>query len=74
MRRRPLYGGEFMPTKKHKKRGKGHGTPAKKKTSWVNIVALVLMLCAIFAYVATLDEGDPEAIPNAEDTLNSESP
>ena len=51
-----------------KKRGKGHAhraAPGKKKTSWVNIVALILMLAAIFSYVATLDEGDPEALPNA---------
>ena len=53
-----------MATKKH---GKGHAHQAApaKKTSWVNIVALVLMLAAIFAYVATLDEGDPEALPTA---------
>jgi len=47
-----------MAAKKH---GKGHAHQAApaKKTSWVNIVALALMLAAIFAYVATLDEGDP---------------
>ena len=55
-----------MSAKKHGKGHAHHAAPAKKKTSWVNIVALVLMLAAIFAYVATLDEGDPEAIPNAE--------
>ena len=35
-----------------KKCGKGHAhraAPGKKKTSWVNIVALILMLAAIFA-------------------------
>ena len=55
-----------MSAKKHGKGHAHHAAPAKKKTSWVNIVALVLMLAAIFAYVATLDKGDPEAIPNAE--------
>ena len=54
-----------MATKKHGKGHAHHAAPAKKKMSWVNIVALVLMLAAIFAYVATLDEGDPEALPNA---------
>jgi len=53
-----------MSTKKHGKGRAHHAAPAKKK-SWVNIVALILMLAAIFAYVATLDEGDPEALPNA---------
>ena len=43
----------------------GETMSAKKKTSWVNIVAFVLMLGALFAYVATLDEADPEALPNA---------
>ena len=55
-----------MSAKKHKKRKKRHASPAKKKTHWLNIVALVLMLGAIFTYIATLDEGDPEALPTAE--------
>lgn len=63
-----------MSAKKHKKKRKHHASPAKKKTNWVNIVALVLMLGAIFAYVATLDEGDPAALPNAEDAVNPEAP
>ena len=53
-----------MAAKKHGKGHAHHAAPAKK-ISWVNIVALILMLAAIFAYVATLDEGDPEALPNA---------
>ena len=28
-------------------------------------IALALMLLAVFAYVATLDEGDPDALPDA---------
>jgi hypothetical protein len=31
----------------------------------VLIVGVVLMLAAIFAYVASLDEADPEAVPAA---------
>lgn len=29
------------------------------------VVAVVLMLAAIFAYVASLDESDPEVVPAA---------
>jgi len=57
-----------MSAKKHGKGHAHHAAPAKKKKkkkTWVNIVALIMMLAAIFAYVATLDEGDPEALPNA---------
>ena len=32
---------------------------------WRGYLALALMLLAIFAYVATLDESDPEALPEA---------
>jgi len=32
---------------------------------WRAYVALALMLLAIFVYVATLDESDPEALPDA---------
>ena len=34
------------------------------RNRWL-IVGVVLMLAAIFAYVATLDEADPEAMPAA---------
>ena len=44
-------------------------TPSRKPVNWMGIVALLLMLGAIFSYVATLDEGDPEALPNAENGL-----
>ena len=63
-----------MSAKKHKKKRKRHASPGKKKTNWVNIVALVLMLGAIFAYVATLDEGDPAALPTAENAVTPEAP
>ena len=32
---------------------------------WRLCVAIGLMLAAIFAYVATLDENDPDALPEA---------
>jgi len=31
----------------------------------MGIVAIALMLAAIFAYVASLDESDPEVLPEA---------
>lgn len=63
-----------MSTRAHKKKRVHHASPAKKKTNWLGIVGLILMLGAIFTYVATLDEGDPEALPTAEGTLNTEAP
>ena len=60
--------------KKKKNHGSGNAshssaTPSRKPINWMGIVALILMLGAIFSYVATLDEGDPEALPNAESGL-----
>ena len=33
--------------------------------TWQLVAAVVLMLAAIFAYVASLDDADPEALPDA---------
>ena len=46
-----------------KKKKKGR---SRKPMGWMNVVALILMACAIFAYLATLDESDPAALPGAE--------
>ena len=35
------------------------------RKNWRTLVAVVLMLAALFAYVASLDESDPEAISEA---------
>ena len=59
-------GGAMSAKKKRQK--------AKKKTRWMNIIALILMLSAIFGYLATLDESDPEALPIAEGAMNNEAP
>jgi hypothetical protein len=42
--------------------------------NWKTIVALVLMGLAIFAYVTSLDESDPDALPQAADDLESPTP
>jgi hypothetical protein len=42
--------------------------------SWRTYLALALMLLAIFAYVATLDESDPEALPEAVEGTSGENP
>jgi len=55
----------------HKKKKK---TPPKKQMSWVNIIALVLMLGAILGYLVTLDESDPEALPSAAGGMSDEAP
>ena len=61
--------GKKKKKKQTHSRGSGSGTssPSKGRLNWMTIVALILMLGAIFSYVATLDEGDPEALPTAED-------
>ena len=54
--------------KRHKKAG------PRKPISWVNIVALLLMLAAIFGYLVTIDESDPEALPAAAGGMSEEAP
>ena len=63
-----------MPANKKRRKASKKRQKAKQKMSWVNIIALVLMLAAIFSYLATLDESDPEALPNAEGAMNNEAP
>jgi hypothetical protein len=38
---------------------------SKRRKRWRLIVAVGLMLAAIFAYLASLDEADPDALPAA---------
>ena len=33
------------------------------------VVAVVLMLAAMFAYLSSLDESDPDALPEAAETM-----
>ena len=40
-----------------------------QRPRWTVYVALAVMLAAIFAYVASLDEADPVALPQAEEVL-----
>jgi hypothetical protein len=35
----------------------------KPHVKWITIVGVVLMLLALFVYLATLDEADPDEIP-----------
>ncbi len=44
-----------------------------RNRGWL-IVGVVLMLAAIFAYVASLDEADPEAAPAAVEDIGSGTP
>jgi hypothetical protein len=43
------------------------GNPGRK--NWRAVVAVVLMLAAMLAYLTTLDEADPEALPEATEQL-----
>jgi hypothetical protein len=43
------------------------GRPGRK--NWRTVVAVVLMLAAMLAYLASLDEADPEALPEAAEQL-----
>jgi hypothetical protein len=45
-----------------------------RKNNWKTLVALAMMLLAIFAYVASLDESDPEALPQASGAFDPNSP
>ena len=50
----------------------------KKKKSrplgWRTVVAVAIMLAAMFAYVASIDESEPEALPNAVAPDDAEAP
>ena len=63
--------------KRKKKRRKGkhrQATPAKRGMRMMNIIALALMLAALFGYLATLDESDPEALPVAAGAMSDDAP
>lgn len=45
---------------------------SKKRTSWRVLVAVALMLAALFAYLASLDESDPEVLPEAAERFAPE--
>jgi hypothetical protein len=45
-----------------------------RRRTWILTVGVALMLIALFSYVATLDESDPEAIPEATETLDGSVP
>ena len=36
---------------------------AKHHVKWITIIGVVLMLLALFAYLASMDEADPKEIP-----------
>ena len=36
---------------------------ARHHVKWVTIIGVALMLMALFAYLATIDEADPNEIP-----------
>jgi len=41
-----------------------------RRRRWILVVGAALMLAAIFSYVATLDESDPEALPESAEELD----
>jgi len=43
---------------------------AKRPKTWHLVAAVVLMLAAIFAYVASIDEADPDALPGAAEQID----
>ena len=45
-----------------------------RRLSWRVLAAVALMLAAIFAYVASLDESDPQALPDAAEEVERGSP
>ncbi len=53
-----------------KKRKKQKSRPL----GWRTVVAVAIMLAAMFAYVASIDESEPEALPNAMAPDDAEAP
>lgn len=51
-----------------KKRKKG------RPIGWRTVVVVAIMLLAMFAYVASIDESEPEALPNAVAPEDAEAP
>jgi hypothetical protein len=47
---------------------------ARRRLDWRVIGAIALMLAALFAYLASLDDSDPELLPEAADTLDPGGP
>jgi len=43
----------------------------QRRLGWRLVVAVGLMLAAILAYVASLDEADPEALPDAAEQVDA---
>jgi hypothetical protein len=43
---------------------------ARRRFDWRVIGAIALMLAALFAYLASLDDSDPELLPEAADSLD----
>ena len=53
------------------KKGKKHKS---RPIGWRAIVTVVIMLAAMFAYVASIDESEPSALPNAMMSDDAEAP
>ena len=45
-----------------------------KKKNWRTLAAVVLMLAALLAYVASLDESDPESLSEVGEVIAPEGP
>lgn len=41
-----------------------------RRKTWVFMVGVALMFVALFSYVATLDESDPDALPQTTEHLD----
>ena len=54
-------------SKKHKKH-------KSRPLGWRAIVTVVIMLAAMFAYVASIDESEPSALPNALAPTDADAP
>ena len=44
------------------------------KKNWRTLVAIGVMLVALFAYVASLDESDPESLAEVGEAVSPEGP
>lgn len=53
-------------------RARGGRVARRKRKTWQMALAVAIMLAAILAYLTTLDESDPRALPDAVEPLGRE--
>lgn len=45
-----------------------------RRRRWILLAGVALMLAAMFSYLASLDDSDPEALPESAESLDRGAP